>query len=184
MLKDELISEIVELMKIGDRDIPIYPPWIQFRLNNWDTALSKLYEKYKERLINLFGFDYILSRIKGSSSTYNLIQEKLHPSSLNEHENIVDKKTLWNSNIKLGEVYDWIKHYGMNNLKYKTWLSKDITNDLWRSLKLDLQFHYEDWWAYMFSIFDRFKSFTTEHLQIIYFYLDNIQKRHDFLKSL
>ena len=72
VLKDELISEIVELMKIGDRDIPIYPPWIQFRLNNWDPALSKLYEKYKERLMNLFGFDYKLSRIKGSSSTYKL----------------------------------------------------------------------------------------------------------------
>ena len=62
VLKDKLIKEIVDLMKIGERDFPIYPPWIQFRLNNWDPVLSKLYKRYKERWVDLFGFDYKLSK--------------------------------------------------------------------------------------------------------------------------
>ena len=183
VLKDKLIKEIVDLMKIGERDFLIYPPWIQFRLNNWDPVLSKLYKRYKERWVDLFGFDYKLSKIKDSSETYNLIQEKSHPSWMNENESITNEKSLRNSNIKLTEMFDWIKYYGMKELRNKSWLSQQITNDLCRAWKSDIQIHYEDWWAYMFSIFDQYRIFTAEHLQMIYHYLDNIQKRHEILKK-
>ena len=119
VLKDKLIKEIVDLMKIGERDFPIYPPWIQFRLNNWDPVLSKLYKRYKERWVDLFGFDYKLSKIKDSSETYNLIQEKSHPNWMNENESITNEKSLRNSNIKLTEMFDWIKYYGMKELRKK-----------------------------------------------------------------
>ena len=183
VLKDKLIKEIIDLMKIGERNFPIYPPWIQFRLNNWDPVLSKLYKRYKERWVDLFGFDYKLSKIKDSSETYNLIQEKSHPSWMNENESITNEKSLRNSNIKLTEMFDWIKYYGMKELRNKSWLSQQITNDLCRAWKSDIQIHYEDWWAYMFSIFDQYRIFTAEHLQMIYHYLDNIQKRHEILKK-
>ena len=35
----------------------------------------------------------------------------------------------------------------------------------------------------MFNIFDQYRIFTAEHLQMIYHYLDNIQKRHEILKK-
>ena len=80
-------------------------------------------------------------KIKDSSETYNLIQEKSHPSWMNENESITNEKSLINYNIKLTEMFDWIKYYGMKELRNKSWLSLQITNDLCRAWKSDIQIH-------------------------------------------
>ena len=54
-----------------------------------------------------------------SLQEHNLIQEKLHKKSIDRHESIQSEKSIWNSNINLMEMHDWIKHNGMNNLKIK-----------------------------------------------------------------
>ena len=177
------LEDIEAMIQLGERQSIIYPPWIQFRYDKWDPILKDLYDKLMKRWAENFGFGIKLIPIKSKEIESYIISEVLHQNTINENEDINSRRSLLNPNVDLTEVFDSLKKHSIKNLKSKNPLPVNVLKDLSSALKLDLQKHYEDWLAYILSIFNGEEVFTLDNLQTIYQYFDNTQRKHSIEKK-
>ena len=136
-----------------------------------------------KRYTQKFGFGTKLNPIQSKEIESYIISEVLHQNTINENEDINSRRSLLNPNVDLTEVFDSLKKQSIKNLNSKNPLPVIVLEDLSSALKSDLQKHYEDWLAYILSIFNGEEVFTLDNLQTIYQYFDKTQRKHSIQKK-